>query len=110
MAGDGIRIGFVSSFNRSTGMASVHYADRNGEVTDELPVLTPCGLFQDLKKGDAVLVVHLSNGSTAGIILGTYTAEGGTPAAGILVSGGKLVLRDSSGTIELKRIIEKCGQ
>ena len=56
MAGNGLRIGFVSSYNAAAGMASVYYPDRMGEVTGELPVFSPCGLVQVLQKGDAVLV------------------------------------------------------
>lgn len=103
------RIGFVSSYNAKTGMAAITYPDRNNETTDELPVFTPLGLIQNLKKGDAVLVVHLSNNSAAGIVLGSYSAAGSVPAAGILVSDRGLVLQDSSGSISLSKIIAKCG-
>ena len=105
---DEIRIGFVSSYNASTGMASVYYPDRMKEVTDELPVFSPCGLLQILNKGDAVLVLHLSNGTEAGIILGSYSVEGDVPTAGIIVSGNSLTLKDISGSISLNKIIEKC--
>ena len=58
-------------------------------------------------KGDAVLVLHLSNGSEAGVVLGKYTQE---PAhAGIVVSGDTMTLRDSSGAITLRQIIARCG-
>lgn len=108
MAGNGLRIGFVSSYNAGTGMASVYYPDRMGEVTGDLPVFAPCGLVQILRKGDAVLVFHLSNGGEAGIVLGSYSVRGDVPAAGIFVDGGMMTLGDSSGSIPLSRIIAKC--
>ncbi len=108
MAGNGLRIGFVSSYNAAAGMASVYYPDRMGEVTGDLPVFSPCGLVQVLQKGDAVLVLHLSNGGEAGIVLGSYSVRGDVPGAGILVDGGMLTLKDASGSIPLSRIIAKC--
>lgn len=102
----GPRIGFISSFDSATGMAAVYYPDRCHEVTDELPVYMPCGLIQSFQKGDAVLVLHLSNGSEAGIVMGKYTQE---PArAGIIVSGDMMTFQDSSGVITLREIIAKC--
>lgn len=106
--GSGIRIGFVSTYNAAEGMASIHYPDRMGEVTADLPVYSPCGLIQKLSVGDAVLVLHLSNGEEAGIVLGSYSVAGDVPAAGISVEGSSLILKDSSGSISLKKIIEKC--
>ena len=108
MTGNGIRIGFVNSFNAATGMASIYYPDRCHEVTDDLPVFAPFGLLQTLVKDDAVLVFHLSNGSEAGIILGSYSVEGDVPAAGIIVNNGTLSFKDASGVITLKEIIMAC--
>ena len=102
------RIGFVSSFDRRSGMATIYYPDRSGEVTSRLPVFAPFGILQELKKGEAVFVLHLSNGGEAGIVLGGYSAEGDVPMAGITASDGKLTLRDASGSISLKEIISKC--
>lgn len=104
----GNRVGFINSFDSATGMASVLYPDRDNEVTDELPVFMPFGIFQQLKKGDAVLVIHLSNNSAAGIIIGSYSAEGSSAAVGLTVSGGNIILRDASGSISLSEIIAKC--
>lgn len=102
---DGNRIGYVSSFNASTGMASIYYPDRTGEVTDELPVLMPCGMYQRLNKGDMVLVMHLSNGSEAGIVLGTYSVCPEDTKAGISIEGGTMTLKDVSGSITLKELL-----
>ena len=105
----GNRIGFISSYDPATGMAAVYYPDRNQEVTGELPVFAPFGLQQELKKGDAVLVLHLSDGGGAGIVLGGYSVPGSVPAAGITIAGGDMVLKDKNGSVSLRDIISRCG-
>lgn len=77
----GNRIGTISSFDKETGMASVLYSDRDGDVTQMLPFATFNGEYKMPETGSKVLVAHLSNGSEMGIILGTYWNEG-NPAAG----------------------------
>lgn len=77
----GNRIGTISSFDKKTGMASVLYSDRDGDVTQMLPFATFNGEYKIPEAGSKVLVVHLSNGSEMGIILGTYWNEG-NPAGG----------------------------
>ncbi len=106
MNGCGPRIGFISSFDPNTKMAAVYYPDRCHEVTDELPIYMPCGLIQNFQKGDAVLVLHLSNGSEAGIVMGKYAQE--PTRAGVLVDGDIITFQDSSGKITLSQIIAKC--
>lgn len=110
MESSGNRIGFVSAFDPGTGMASVYYPDRNGEVTGNLPVFAPFGMRQELKKGDAVLVLHLSNGGSAGIVIGGYTVAKSVPAAGISVTDGNMMLRDANGSISLNDIISKLSR
>ncbi|MFW6680677.1 hypothetical protein ACOAOT_23930 [Lacrimispora sp. AGF001] len=109
MAETGTRIGLVSSYNAETGSASIYYPDRNHEVTDEMPVFAPFGIIQTLEKDDMVLVLHLSNGEAAGIVMGVYSADE-TNEIGLLVSGGNLAFKDSNGSITLKEIIEKCRE
>ncbi len=65
---DEIRLGKISSINYTAGTARVAYADRNGAVTREIPFLS--FEYSMPAIGDMVLVVHLSNGSEAGVILG----------------------------------------
>lgn len=110
MNNDTIRVGFVSTVNTAAGTVTVVYPDRNNSVTDELPIFCFGGIMQTLKKGSAVLVAHLSNDSTAGIVLGTYAAEGSIPAAGIQINNGKMEFKDATGTITLQEIIAKCRQ
>lgn len=102
----GIRIGFISKYDEGSGMASVYYPDRCHEVTSLLPVFSPFGLQQKLKTDDAVLVLHLSNGTEAGIVMGVYNE--GTSGAGISADGGNLVFKDKSGSISLGEIIARC--
>ena len=66
------RIGTVSSVDPETGMVQVLYRDRDGEVTQPLPYATFNDEFRMPFPGARVLVLHLSNGSGAGVVLGTY--------------------------------------
>ncbi|MCI8950033.1 MAG: hypothetical protein HFG49_08325 [Lachnospiraceae bacterium] len=106
--GSGSRVGFVSSYDAENGTASIYYPDRCNEVTAGLPVFMPFGLIQPLKKGDMVLVLHLSNGSEAGIVLGKYTAETEEQKSAIVVTEDQLIFQDQSGSISLGEIIAKC--
>jgi len=69
------RIGTISSFDPVTGMASIIYNDRDGDVTQMLPFATFNGEYKRPEPGTKVLVAHLSNGNEMGIILGTYWNE-----------------------------------
>lgn len=70
------RIGTVSSIDAKTGMVQVLYQDRDGEVTQLLPYATFNGEFKLPEVGSKVVVLHLSNGSEMGIVLGTYWNKG----------------------------------
>lgn len=76
-----IRIGQISSLDRAKGMAKVIYNDRDGAVTKMLPLFSFNGEYKPPEVGQYVLVVHLSNGSEAGCVMGTYWNEARTPAA-----------------------------
>ena len=69
------RIGTVSSVDPDTGMVSVVYEDRDGEVTELLPYATFNDEYKLPQLGAKVVVIHLSNGGEMGIILGTYWNE-----------------------------------
>lgn len=103
----GIRVGFVSTFNSAEGTATVTYPDRCNEVTGDLLVLSPLGLPQTLKPGEMVLVVHLDSGTEEGVVIGGFS--GTESGASISVSGGNLMLSDSSGSTTLGKIISKLG-
>ena len=72
------RIGTVSSVDAATGMVSVVYEDRDGEVTELLPYATFNDEYKLPQIGAKVVVLHLSNGGDMGIVLGTYWNEHNT--------------------------------
>lgn len=75
MGDGGNRIGTVSSVDPETGMVSVIFEDRDGEVTELLPYATFNEEYKLPQLGAKVVVLHLSNGGEMGIILGTYWNE-----------------------------------
>lgn len=106
MSDDVIRMGYVSSFDGGAGMASVYYPDRDANAaTSKMPVFLPFGAGQKLKKDDAILVVHLSNGSEVGIVLGTFAQEGEAPGTSISSEGGNITFSVSAGSISVADLI-----
>lgn len=87
-----IRIGKVSSVDYENGMVRVLYTDRDGSVTKGLPVVTFNDEYKMPRVGQYVLVVHLSNGSEAGYVLGTYWNMSNVPS-----KSGKGVYRKELG-------------
>ena len=79
MADRTIRIGKVSSLDYGSGMIKVTYPDLDNSVTDDLPFLTFNDEYKPPKVGSSVLVVHLSNGSSMGIVAGTYWNSSNKP-------------------------------
>ena len=67
-----IRLGKVSSLDPAAGLAQIVYHEKDGEVTRMIPILSPVfsGFYSLPEVGDQVLVLHLSNGSEAGVVLG----------------------------------------
>ena len=74
-----IRIGRVSTINREKGMVTVTYPDLDNSVTDEFPLFSFTDEFKIPKIGSNVLVLHLSNGQSAGYVLGHYWNNGNNP-------------------------------
>lgn len=99
---DNIKVGKVSSFDAASGMASVYF-ENTGQTTGKMPVFAPFGAKQMLKKDDMVLVAMVGN--SKGIVIGGYTAAGGTSMAGIEEKNGGLVLKDSSGSISVDTLL-----
>lgn len=66
-----IRIGRVSSINYEAGMARVVYRDRDNSVTAEVPILTNNDEYRMPEVDQSVVVAHMSNGSSRGVLLGT---------------------------------------
>lgn len=75
-----VRIGKISSINYAAGMARVAYSDRDGAVTREIPFLSSEYSMPEI--GAQVLVLHLSNGAEAAVILGTPWSDQVVPPEG----------------------------
>ena len=71
MANSEIRVGNVSSINYEKGMARITYKDKDDTVTMEFPMMNYNDEYRMPKPGQDIVVAHLSNGSSRGVILGT---------------------------------------
>lgn len=74
-----VRIGKVSKINYEKGMIRVTYPDLDDSVTAEFPVFSFTDEYKMPKIGQEVLVLHLSNGQSAGIIMGKYWNKKNAP-------------------------------
>lgn len=72
---DNIRIGTVGTVNYQKAMVSVVYTDMNDLATAELPYFSFTGEYKMPKVGEQVLVLHLSNGESFGVVLGGFYSE-----------------------------------
>lgn len=75
----GLRVGRVSSIDYKTGMMQVIYTDRDNEVTAKIPYANFNNEYCMPKIGERVLVGHLSNGSSRGVVLGTMWNKANIP-------------------------------
>lgn len=71
MKNTGLRVGKVSSIDYETGMMQVVYPDKNNEVTAKMPYANFNDEYHMPKIGESVLVGHMSNGSSRGVVLCT---------------------------------------
>ena len=78
---DNIRVGNVSKVDYQKGMIEATYPDLDDSVTDLFPVFSFTDEYKMPKVGDEILVLHLSNGESAGIVLGRYWNEDNEPPA-----------------------------
>lgn len=74
-----IRIGTVGTVNYQKAMVSVVYTDMNDLATAELPYFSFTGEYKMPKIGEQVLVLHLSNGESFGVVLGGFYSEEDIP-------------------------------
>lgn len=72
-----IRIGKVSSIDYAKGLVRVAYHDKDDNVTQPLPMLAD--RYYMPKVGDQIIVLHLSNGTEAGLALGRYWNDKNLP-------------------------------
>lgn len=71
MANSEIRIGKISSVDYQSGMAKVTYRDKDESVTMDYPMMNFNDEYRMPEPGQYVVVAHMSNGSSRGVILGT---------------------------------------
>lgn len=79
MADTNIRVGRVSSINYETGMIRVTYTDKGKSVSTELPYANQNSEYFMPAVGEYVQVNLLSNGTTKGVVLGSYWGRGNKP-------------------------------
>ena len=75
-----IRLGKISSIDYAKGMAKVVYHEKDDDVTRMIPLLSH--EYKMPTVGSQVLVVHLSNGTEAGVVLGRPWSEKNAPPEG----------------------------
>lgn len=105
-----IRVGRISSVDYDSGMVSVLYKDRDNSVTDKIPFLNMNGEYKMPNIDDAVLVLNLSNGSSMGIVMGTFWSTSNKPAetgAGLFrkelgSNSGEAYIKYQNGTVSIK--------
>ena len=89
-----IRIGRVSSVDAANGYIQVTYADRGGATTASMPYFAFNDEYKMPQKEQMVIVLHLENGSAAGIVMGSFWNQKNMPAE----SGEGLFLKQLGST------------
>lgn len=102
-----IRIGKVSSIDYLKGLVRVAYHDEDDNVTQPFPMLSFDYFMPEV--GDQIIVLHLSNGTEAGLALGRYWDDKNVPkenGAGLfrmdLDRAGAAFLKHLNGVVTLK--------
>ena len=82
--GNEIRLGKVSAVDYPAGMVQVVYHEKDDDVTRMIPILSTVfsGVYSMPEVDNQVLVLHLSNGSEAGVVLGRPWSEKTKPPEG----------------------------
>ena len=103
-----IRQGKVSAVNYATGMVRVVYHDKDDSVTREIPMLSD--EYNMPAPGDLVLVLHLSNGTEAGVVMGRPWSGKHKPPEGaaglyrkeLARTSGEAMIRYKGGVLTIK--------
>ena len=95
---DNIRIGTVGTVNYQNATVSVFYTDMNDLATAELPYFSVTGEYKMPKVGEQVLVLHLSNGESFGVVLGGFFSDEDLPKE----SGEGLFYKQLTDSIAIK--------
>lgn len=82
--GEENRLGKVSAIDYPAGMVQVVYHEKDDEVTRMIPILSTVfsGVYSMPEVGDQILVLHLSNGGEAGVVLGRPWSQKTKPPEG----------------------------
>lgn len=116
---DIVRVGRVSSIDYVAGTISVYYEDKTASVTSHFATLSN-EEYHMPKIGDMVVVIHLSNGTSQGIVLGTIWNEGNKPTksgeslfyktltnqCSIFSDSADIILTTKNGTLSVNEIIK----
>lgn len=124
-----VRVGRISSINYAAGTVKVVYLDKSDKGTAELPLFCGQGEYQMPKVDDQVLVLHLSNDSSMGIVMGRFWSaktvpprsgpgvyqktfnEAGTaflqllPGSALTLGGEEVALQGAGGTITVSELL-----
>ena len=103
-----IRLGKVSAVDYAAGMIRVAYHEKDDSVTRLVPLLSDEYFMPEV--GDQVLVLHLSNGSEAAVVLGRPWSGKNKPAEGsaglyrkeLARAPGTAMVRYKDGTMRIK--------
>lgn len=102
------RLGKISAIDYESGMVRVVYHEKDDAVTRLIPLLSD--EYKMPKVDDQVLVIHLSNGTEAGVVLGRPWSEKNVPPESgkglwrkdLGESYGEAFLRYKDGTLTIK--------
>lgn len=105
--GNEIRLGKVSAIDYAAGMVRVVYHDMDDCVTRFIPLISSEYAMPEID--DQVLVLHLSNGTEAGVVIGRPWSEKNKPLEGeaglyrkdLARTPGEAVIRYKDGVLML---------
>lgn len=103
--GNEVRLGKVSAIDYATGMVRVVYHEKDDSVTRLIPLIS--NEYQMPEVEDQVLVIHLSNGTEAGVVIGRPWSEKNKPPEGgaglyrkdMARTPGEAMIRYKNGTL-----------
>ena len=102
------RMGKISAIDYAAGMVRVVYHEKDDAVTRPIPLISSEYFMPEI--GDLVLVVHLSNGTEAGVVMGRPWSEKNKPTEGaaglyrkeLARTPGEAFFRYKDGTLTIK--------
>ena len=103
-----IRLGKISAVDYAAGTVRVVYHEKDDAVTAPIPLISSEYFMPEVD--DMVMVLHLSNGTEAGVVLGRPWSEKNKPPEGskglyrkdLARSPGEAMIRYKDGTMTIK--------